>query len=155
MKKYNKVLVLVFLFVALTGCKDEDIDDIYPEIQLLQPLNCDSAVVGTPLTIKALFTDNAELGAYSIDIHHNFDHHNHTTEMEQCVLSPQKTAVNPFNYIKSFEIEPGLKEKEVTLHIDLPAAVDTGDYHLMLRLTDREGWQSIKALSIKLIAVDK
>jgi len=152
MKKLYKDLVLVLLFAVFIGCKDEDIDDIYPEIHLIQPLNCDSVVVGSPMVIKALFTDNMALGSYSVNIHHNFDHHNHSTEMNACILSPPKTPVNPFTYINSFEIEAGLKEKEVTLHIDLPLAVDTGDYHLMLRLTDREGWQSIKGLSVKFIA---
>ncbi len=155
MKTLYKVLLMALCVAVLAGCDSEDIDDTYPEIQLLQPVNCDTAVVGNQLMIKALLTDNVELGSYSIDIHHNFDHHNHTTEMEECVLSPKKSAVNPFNYIKGYEISPGLKEKEVTLHIDLPAAVDTGDYHLMLRLTDRAGWQSIKAISVKFIAEDK
>jgi hypothetical protein len=33
----------------------------------------------------------------------------------------------------------------------VPAGVDDGDYHFMIRLTDEEGWQSIKGISVKLV----
>nr|WP_244939634.1 DUF4625 domain-containing protein [Arcticibacter tournemirensis] len=32
----------------------------------------------------------------------------------------------------------------------MPADADPGDYHFMIKLTDKEGWQTIKGLSIKL-----
>jgi hypothetical protein len=35
--------------------------------------------------------------------------------------------------------------------IDIPEGVDSGDYHLMVRLTDRTGWQAIRGVSIKVI----
>nr|WP_229206214.1 DUF4625 domain-containing protein [Dyadobacter fermentans] len=34
--------------------------------------------------------------------------------------------------------------------IDVPADIDPGDYHFMIRLTDKEGWQTIRGISIKI-----
>lgn len=152
MKNIKTVLFFAIILLTLSsGCTDKDVDTVYPEIQMIQPLNCDSVSVGGTMLVKALFTDNKELGSYSIEIHNNFDHHNHSTEANTCVMSPNKTPVNPFTYINSFELDAGLKEKEITLNITVPAQIDTGDYHLVLRLTDKEGWQRIKGLSIKLV----
>jgi len=150
--KFLSISILLLVLIIYAGCKKDMVDDVYPEIQLINPLNCNLVSIGNPMQIKAIFTDNKELGSFSIDIHHNFDHHNHSTEINTCEMSPVKTPVNPFTYINSFEMEAGLKEKEITLNISFPAGIDTGDYHLMIRLTDREGWQSIKGLSIKLIS---
>ena len=36
------------------------------------------------------------------------------------------------------------------MEIKVPENVDSGDYHFMILLTDEEGWQTIKGLSIKI-----
>jgi hypothetical protein len=43
-----------------------------------------------------------------------------------------------------------LKEYSATTEIDIPANVDLGDYYFMIRVSDQEGWQTLKGLSIKI-----
>ena len=147
------------ILLILAGCSPVEIDDQKPVIDLSVegafPVNCDTLWLGEPFTWKVRFTDNVELGSYSLEIHHNFDHHAHSTEVESCELDPVKAPVNPFHTILDFEIPAGLKEFEVSREISLPASdgdgpFDTGDYHFFISLTDREGWSAQKGLSIKI-----
>ncbi|MBZ4192473.1 DUF4625 domain-containing protein [Niabella beijingensis] len=159
--KYNQFLKMT-LAVALcgsliTGCsKDNDTktDTEYPVIDVTTsdafPKQCSELRRGTAFSAKIIVSDNAELGSVSIDIHHNFDHHTHSTELDDCGLDALKTPVNPFTLIKSFPIPAGNKNHMVSEEIQVPATIDPGDYHFMIRATDREGWQTIKGLSIKI-----
>lgn len=103
------------------------------------------------ITFRAKFTDNTALGSYSLDIHHNFDHHTHSTEVNNCTADPIKKPVNPLLYINSVTIPDGQKSYEAVQEITIPTDIDPGDYHFMIRLTDKEGWQTIKGLSIKIL----
>lgn len=146
---------LMLIMVLSISCDREESDTELPEILMSGaehfPHNCDTIYIGESFTFRALFTDNHELGSYSIDIHHNFDHHSHSTELTDCPMDPVKAAVDPLLYISQFNIPDGLKEYEAIQVIDIPEGVDTGDYHLMVRLTDKTGWQSIRGISIKII----
>jgi len=154
----NRIIAtgLIFAGILLTGCsKNEvDIDMEYPEIDLSVdgafPVQCSELVRGQKFTFKARFSDNQALGSYSLDIHHNFDHHTHSTEVNDCGLDPVKTPVKPMLLLKSYEIPPGQKSYIATQELEIPADIDPGDYHFMILLTDREGWQSMKGLSIKI-----
>ncbi|MNK17568.1 hypothetical protein D3C87_357600 [compost metagenome] len=153
MKKITALFAITLLI--FTGCKKDnnnEIDTEYPEILTTansSPLQCGVLTRGQTFTFKATFSDNKELGAYSLDIHHNFDHHNHSTEVNQCTFDAKKTPVKPFLLIQNYDIPTGSKRYEATAQIVVPADVDPGDYHFMIRLTDKEGWQTIKGLSIK------
>lgn len=163
MKKI-KIIFIPFLFlVFLNSCeKGEDIDKQKPEIDLsiqgVFPLNCDTLYFGETFNFKVLFRDNVELGskkAFSIDIHHNFDHHSHSTEVSECSLEPIKTPVNPFTFIEDYDIPDGIQEYETNLSISIPSGngsrlFDDGDYHFFISLTDKEGWSAQKGLSIKM-----
>jgi hypothetical protein len=148
----------MILFISCE--KDEDIDTEKPVIDLTVqdafPINCDTIYFGESFELKLLFTDNAELGSYSIDIHNNFDHHSHSTEVTECELDPIKEPVNPFIFIEDFTIPEGLKEHETGISISIPSGngnglFDDGDYHFFISLTDREGWSSQVGLSIKML----
>ena len=138
----------------LITCKQEEIDDQKPEIDMSRedafPVNCDTVYSGETFAFKAIFTDNHQLGSFSIDIHHNFDHHSHSTEVEECQLSPVKEPVNPFVFIKQYEIPEGKNYYQASAEISVPEGVDEGDYHFFISLTDREGWRAEKGLSIKI-----
>lgn len=154
MKKLLLSLTLV-LSVLLYSCSKTETDQEYPEIIMDQagsfPLNCDTLYIGETFSFSALFTDNASLGSYSIEIHNNFDHHTHSTDIDACVIDPDKVPVNPFLTIQEFDIPAGLTRYEAMNEFAVPAGVDDGDYHFMIRLTDEEGWQSIKGISVKLV----
>lgn len=157
MKKLNILVIALLLSIALSNCskdKSEPIDTTYPEINTeladAFPKQCSVVKRGEKFLFKALVSDNAQLGSLSIDIHHNFDHHTHSTELEECDMAPVKQAVKPFLLIRNIAIPPGLKSHQVSAEIEVPADIDPGDYHFMIRLTDKEGWQTIKGLSIKI-----
>jgi hypothetical protein len=157
MKNVSIIGSTLLLIAALTSCKkekNESIDTSYPEINMAAadafPKQCSMVKRGETFTFKALLTDNKELGSVSIDIHHNFDHHSHSTELSDCAMSPVKQAVKPFLLIRSFPLASGQKSHQVNVDISIPTDVDAGDYHLLIRLTDKEGWQTIKGLSIKI-----
>ncbi len=153
--KLVKNIILFFLGSLVLGCSKEAIDDQKPEINMdwdgAFPLNCDTLYIGESFNFKAIFSDNAELGSYSIDIHNNFNHHSHSTDVSECSLDPVKDAVEPFLFIHEYDIPEGNKKIEAIAPISIPDNVDEGDYHMFISLTDREGWRAEKGLSIKII----
>ena len=155
------IIFPVLLLAFFSSCeKDDEIDQEKPGIDLsIQdafPVNCDTLYFGESFELKALFTDNVELGSFSIDIHHNFDHHSHSTEVTECDLDPVKDPENPFKFIQDYSIPEGSKEYETNLSISIPSGndngeYDEGDYHFFISLTDKEGWSTQKGLSIKML----
>ena len=161
MKKLKIVSMGIGILLMLNSCiEKEEIDKTEPEIDLTLsgafPQNCDTLYFGEAFPFKIRFTDNVELGSFSIDIHHNFDHHSHSTEVTECVLDPIKEPVNPFTMIEDYAIPEGAKLYEPELPIVVPSGngsglYDEGDYHLFISLTDKEGWSAQMGLSIKML----
>jgi hypothetical protein len=161
MKKIGIIAVIMSLIVAFHSCEqDKDIDNQKPVIDLsIQdafPVSCDTLYFGETFILKVKFSDNVQLGSYSIDIHNNFDHHSHSTEVTECNLDPIKEPVNPFTLIQDYDIPAGQQEYETNLSITIPSSnstgsFDEGDYHFFISLTDKEGWSAQKGLSIKLV----
>lgn len=148
---------LVAAMVVANGCKKDtkdQVDTAYPVIDISAstafPKQCGEIKRGEKFVFRAHFSDNVALGSSSVDIHHNFDHHTHSTEVESCSLQPVKQPVKPFLFIQSYPIAAGQKTYDIQQVISVPTDVDPGDYHFMIRLTDKEGWQTIKGLSIRI-----
>ena len=156
MKKIT-ILLGVFALAFISSCSSDNaaIDTEYPVIDITGtgafPIQCSTIERGKTFTFKATFNDNVELGSYSLDIHHNFDHHTHSTEVTTCETEAVKKPVNAMLFINNYTIPKGVKNYEATAQITIPADVDPGDYHFMIRLTDKEGWQTLKGLSIKIL----
>lgn len=155
MNKKQIFLAILIIIASFSACKkdNEAIDTEYPTIDISGtafPQQCSVIKKGENFIFKAKVNDNVELGSVSIDIHHNFDHHSHSTEVNACNLSPVKQAVKPFLLIKDFPIPAGQKNHELAQEIIVPADIDAGDYHFLIRLTDKAGWQTLKGLSIKI-----
>jgi Domain of unknown function (DUF4625) len=158
-----KLLTLILIPViplSFGSCERNAIDKEKPVIDLNQPdaypVNCDTIYFGETFVFHVTFTDNRELGSYSIDIHHNFDHHSHSTEVTECSLNPVKDPVNPLIFIEDYNIPENLTEYETNLSISIPSGnnsglFDEGDYHFFISLTDGEGWSLQKGLSIKML----
>lgn len=155
------LLLAVFFIIGFISCENaEEIDTEKPSIDLsIQdafPINCDTLYFGESFEMKVLFEDNFELGSYSVDIHNNFDHHSHTTEVNACQMDDKKTPVNPFIFINDFEIPENNSSYQTKLTIEIPESnsdgfYDDGDYHFFISLTDKEGWSAQKGLSIKIL----
>ena len=154
-------MLIAFFVLLATACSDDsDVDTTKPTIDInftdAFPKNCETLYFGETFVLKLRFSDNVELGSYSIDIHNNFDHHSHSTEVTECDLGPKKEPVNPFVLIEDFSIQTGLNEYETNISISVPTEnngvlLDEGDYHFFISLTDKEGWSAHKGLSIKIL----
>lgn len=157
MKNQFFYFYLILLLFAGACKKDSStaVDTEYPVIDISRgnafPIQCSTLKRGEKFTFRAQLSDNTALGSVSVDIHHNFDHHSHSTEVESCGLGQIKTPVKPFLLIQSYPVPAGQSSFGIEQEISVPADVDPGDYHFMIRLTDKEGWQTIKGLSIKII----
>lgn len=159
--KLIKLFVLpIVVTLSFFSCGKTEIDDQKPIIDLSLensfPNNCDTLYLGENFNLSLLLKDNVELGSYSIDIHQNFDHHSHSTELTECQLDPVKTPINPFQFTQDFSIPAGQKEFLVNQNINIPLGnllgdFDTGDYHFFISLTDKSGWSVQKGLSIKIL----
>ena len=147
-------LILGFMIQSCSNDDNNEKDTTKPEIDLTItdafPTSCTSVSKGSTIPFKALFTDNQQLGAYSINIHNNFDHHSHDTEVDSCDLDPIKNAVNPWTVTLTFSIPENSQEFIAEQEILIPTDIDTGDYHFMIQLTDTEGWSTMKGISIKI-----
>jgi hypothetical protein len=156
------IILLVVLSILLNACQDYEKPTIDTEKPLIDltildafPTSCDTLYFDEPFIVKALLTDNVELGAFNIDIHNNFDHHTHSTELEQCTLGAVKTAENPYVYIQDYTL-PVTNEFTTDVSMTIPSSdgidlYDEGDYHFQIRLTDKEGWSTMKGLNVKLL----
>ena len=125
MKILKLTVLLLFLLIGVVSCdKEKNIDTEKPEINNdftdSFPVNCDTLYFGEAFVLKVKFTDNVELGSFSIGIHNNFDHHSHSTDVEECQLLPVKIPVNPFVFIKEYEIPAGLDEYLAVTVINIP-----------------------------------
>lgn len=157
MKFIQTAFCLIAISLLLNSCsKDEkeNIDTTYPIIDLSVanafPQQCSIVKRGEKFVFRANLTDNTQLGSVSVDIHHNFDHHSHSTEVNDCQSEAVKTPIRPFLLIKSFTIPSGLNTYQIAEEIAVPSDIDPGDYHFLIRLTDQAGWQTIRGISIKI-----
>ena len=141
------------------GGDDEEKDMTYPVISTegitANPIDCQVYQRGSVIPFHYLFTDDTELGAYNIEIHTNADHHTHSTSSVECEEDEHEhehehEAVKPWVFNQDFQIPAGQRSFEARHDIQIPADIDPGDYHFMLRLTDRAGWQQLRAVAIKI-----
>lgn len=161
MKKIGLIIASAVFVCFLASCDDDETDTEKPVIDLtIQdafPLNGDTLYFGEAFTLKMRFSDNQELGSYSVDLHNNFNHHSHSTEVDEVALDPVKTPVNPYTLIQDYTLPSEITIYETALEIEIPDSnsdgvkYDDGDYHFMVSLTDHEGWSVNKGLSIKIL----
>lgn len=165
LKYMSLMLALVsVLTLGFTACGDDDDakDMTYPVISAdgitANPIDCQVYQRGTVIPFHYIFTDDTELGAYNIEIHNNADHHSHSTSSVECEDEDEHEheheheheAVKPWVFNQDFTIPAVQRSFEARHDIAIPADIDTGDYHFMVRLTDRAGWQQLHAIAIKI-----
>ncbi len=155
MKKSNYPAI-VMLLCALGACnslstdKDMTPPEILPVPESTSPTNCATFHPGGVIPFNYAFTDDVELGSFNLEIHNNFDHHTHSTEAGDCRQDPVKQPVNPWIYNQDFPIPGNLDYYEAEINIPIPADIDPGEYHFMIRVTDASGWQELRSVSIRI-----
>lgn len=160
MKKLKFLFITTLAMLSLNACSSDDDstngkDDIKPTIDFTIenafPTSCATVKRGGTIPFKALFTDNQQLGAYSISIHNNFDHHSHDTEVGACPMDAKKVPVSPWVATLTYNIPENSKEFIATQTIQIPNDIDTGDYHFMIQLADAVGWATMRGISFKIV----
>lgn len=160
------ILALSAIVMGFSACENKAKDTTPPVIDEVTflPADCDMYYLGDTLLVHFICSDDTELGNFNIEIHNNFDHHTHGTSGVDCDEEEgeehhheeddhhdHETVEGAWVYNKDFAIAQGRKLETIDIEIPIPADVLEGDYHFMLRLTDRAGWQTIKAVPIHLI----
>jgi len=158
MKLRSIHLIYCLILLSVVSCSsgdDTEIDEEKPTISINYtggfPQACEVLQRGQTYTFKAQATDNVALAAYSLGVHHNFDHHTHDDQGAQCELEDLKSAVDPLIYMENFSIEEGITSYEISIPFTIPEAVDTGDYHCTFSVIDETGWQSTTSIDIKIV----
>ena len=170
MKHYT--IYSIMLLCALSACSGSDDEEqkdmqqpvISSEGIIANPIDCQVYHRGEVIPFHYVMTDNQELGAYNIEIHNNFDHHSHSTEaddhdhdheMGECddddEHEHEHSEGKAWIYNQDFTIPAGQRRYDAHHDIQIPADAAPGDYHFMIRLTDRAGWQQLHAVAIKII----
>ncbi len=152
----NSKLFPSLLLCALCACsspsseKERVPPEIFPGGEFTSPLNCQEFPRGGFLPFSYVFSDDVELGSFNLEVHNNFDHHTHSTEAGECRQDPVKQPVNPWIFNQDYPIPAGETVYEANLRIPIPADVDPGEYHFMIRVTDASGWQQLRSVSIRI-----
>jgi uncharacterized membrane protein len=129
MKKYILPLlstILVFS-VAFTSCKKEEVDNTAPVISSVsEPLDNDTLFTGNELHVEATITDDVELSQLKIDIH-SADGHSHG-----------KIAAGAL-WEKIVIMNLSGTSQTIHEHIEIPADIAAGAYHVIFTAVDKSG----------------
>ena len=158
MIKKSNIIILSLLCVLYCACSSDNDDDTkdmtFPVISdsgiTANPVDCQVYHRGESIPFLYVFTDNMELGSYNIEVHNNFDHHTHSSSSVECEQEAKKEPVKPWIFNQDYTIPAGQRSYTAKVSIPIPADVDPGDYHFMIRLTDKAGWQTLKAMAVKI-----
>lgn len=132
------ISILSFLFF-LNACEKDGGDTTRPGILIGAPTDGDTLFVGQDIHFEADFMDETELKSYKIDIHNNFDGHNHKSTSDE---------YEPWLFQQSWNFEAGKKNAHIHHHeVVVPELVNgkdiaTGPYHFMVYCTDAAGNES-------------
>ena len=159
--KYMSLLtaLLCILSLGFIACGDDDSKDTAKPVITdtgitANPVDCQQYHLGDIIPFSYVFTDDTELGNFNIEIHSNHDHHSHSTSSTECEEEEEEEhhhAANPWVFNQDYGIPSGLRSYTAHFDINIPTDITPGDYHFMIRLTDRAGWQQLKAIAIKVI----
>lgn len=123
--------LLVALLVFLAGCKDDQpeiIDTTAPTISNVSL--AETVEPGEELTIQFTLTDDIALGEVRIDIHDDFDGHEH--ESARIKAAPFETTI-------ILDDMQGQKTYSATVPVPIPGDAATGPYHLQINYFDLAG----------------
>ncbi len=160
MKTIHLAYLLLLSGIFFGGCDTDSIDQERPIIDFTLegsfPQACDTIYFDEAFELRAFFSDNESLASFSLDVHHNFDHHSHSTEPVNCDLDSTKEAINPFVFIQDYLLSSAEIEvsEQILFSSDSSQLHDSGDYHFFLRLTDINGWTSYRGVPVKLLYRD-
>lgn len=139
--KLTSILAILTIFTLLTSCKKEG-DTTKPVIDLISP--AEGAVLGTgdDVHFEMELSDDIELASYKVDIHNNFDGHEHSK-------SSDDSETTDFSYNNTWSDISGLRNTTVHHHeIVIPEDATHGDYHFVVYCADAAGNESYVVVNV-------
>lgn len=150
--KTIKIFSIIALgaFFSLTSCSSDDnnVDTVRPNLNLVAPAEGAVLVAGKDVHFDMEVSDNVMLGSYKIDIHNNFDNHNHPSSVS--LKAADATVDFVFNRVWALD---GQKNADIHHHeIIIPANATPGKYHFVVYLLDAAGNETKEARNITIVA---
>lgn len=145
---YLSVVSVMILSVLFVSCSDDDKlgDTTKPVITLNAPAEGAVLMPGSHIHFDMDLADDVMLGSYKVEIHNNFDGHDHT----KAAAEAETGNTTPFSYNNSWDVS-GQKNIHIHHHeIEIPTNATEGNYHLMVYCTDAAGNESYIARNIVL-----
>ena len=157
-KKIFTVCAAALVLCGAMSCNKDEEDTEKPTFDNTDatPVEGGKYLPGGKIIVHQTFSDNEELGSFNIEIHNNFDHHSHSTETSKSISKHEGhdhehgDVENAWVFNQDYEIPAGKKLYTADLKIQIPETIAEGDYHFMIRVTDKAGWQEIKAVSLEI-----
>lgn len=141
---YLSIVSILAVSALFVSCSDDekDGDTTKPVINLIEPEEGAMLKPGSTIHFEMDLSDDVMLGSYKVEIHNNFDGHDHTK------AAADETVAFAFN--RSLDVS-GQKNTHIHHHeIEIPANAKEGNYHLMVYCTDAAGNESYVARNIVL-----
>ncbi|MDN3594913.1 DUF4625 domain-containing protein [Zunongwangia endophytica] len=134
-------LLTIAFFASCSSDDDNILDTEKPEITINDPVEDEAFAVGGELHFDVDLSDNDALSSYKVDIHNNFDGHTHSGVLNSTVAigTKQATTVSPWSYNETFQIEGTPQTYHAHEHIQIPAEIAEGPYHLGITVVDASG----------------
>ena len=155
----NILLILPVFILGFVACSDDDVDTTKPTIELIKPSDETAFHPGDKIEFVCDFADNDELASYKVDIHSNFDDHEHTTSM-QMKSETEDEHGHAWTYENKWTFEEGLstiqvnhQEIEIPLtvpHDDAEEEIAEGHYHLGVYCLDVAGNENVVFIEIEI-----
>lgn len=140
------ILSLATIISVFTACDDDGGDTTPPVIELNKPAEGANLMIGSAICFDMELSDNEMLSSYKVEIHNNFDGHEHGRSSSRA-----EDGTTPFQFQKSWSVA-GQKNAKIHHHeINIPENATPGNYHLMVYCTDDAGNESYVARRIVLI----
>jgi hypothetical protein len=134
----EKILYLFILSVIVASCSSDDNDPVdvtTPQIDMQEPHNGDSFGAGGSIAFDAIFTDDVELGSYSIDVHDNLDGHQHG-RIAQTMNDP---SLERWIFKRNYPFPDGSSMYEAQETVGISENAMAGPYHFIVQAVDKAG----------------
>lgn len=144
-KIFYFIISTLLLTNIFTSCEN-DKDTTPPVIELISPAENQSLLIGNThgIHLDMNLSDNEMLASYKIEIHNNFDGHEHSRNGQ----NGMENEPIPFFFSKSWNLT-GLRNTNIHHHeIVIPANTIAGKYHMIIHCTDAAGNESHIARNI-------
>lgn len=141
--------ICIMVSIGLTSCQEAD--TTAPEIIVLQPAQGEAIQAGSELCIQVTFTDDVALNSYKINIHPNFNGHQHQIRANNKQNIIQDT-IDFETTITSQMLGDTLSGRNCfrDIDIDIPQNATSGNYHLLIYCTDLVGNEAYCAREISI-----